>query len=162
MIRKLSFFLTCILLITSCGQAEREQAQQQRYEMELREQVADADVEIYPNPGCMCCAKWADHLEENGFTVRLGKGKSPGDVKTEYGIEPELHSCHTAIVGDYVIEGHVPAEAIKKLLAESPDAAGLAVPGMPMGSPGMEGAYSESYDVILFNEEGSRETFARY
>lgn len=161
MIRNLSFILL-LLVITACGQAEREQVQQQQYEMELRQQVAEADVEIYPNPGCMCCAKWADHLEDNGFTVRLATDRHPADVKEEYGIEPDLHSCHTAIIGDYVIEGHVPAEAIKKLLAETPEATGLAVPDMPMGSPGMEGAYSDPYDVILFDGEGNQTVYARY
>ncbi|MEX0995158.1 MAG: DUF411 domain-containing protein [Balneolaceae bacterium] len=162
MASKLTFFLSFLLLFIACEQGERKQAQQELYEMQLRQQVTEADVVMVPNPGCMCCARWASHLEENGFSVTLDKDKHPSEVKIEHGVEPELHSCHTALIKGYVIEGHVPAETIKKLLAEAPDATGLAVPGMPMGSPGMEGAYSETYKVILFDGDGNRTVFAQY
>ena len=83
-------------------------------------------------------------------------------VKINYGITPELRACHTAVVDGYVIEGHVPAETIRRLLAERPDVAGLAVPGMPMGSPGMEGARKDPYDVLAFDSAGNTSVYAKY
>lgn len=123
---------------------------------------SETEVVIYTNPGCMCCMKWASHLEKNGFNVVQKKDRTPDAVKTEYGVTDDLQSCHTALVEGYVIEGHVPAEQVKRLLSENPDATGLAVPGMPVGSPGMEGNYSESYEVFLFDDAGNRSVIARY
>ena len=119
-------------------------------------------VAVTKDPTCGCCEKWVAHLRENGFTVTVTEGPV-NPLKVRLGVPRDLASCHTAQVGGYVIEGHVPAGAIKRLLVEKPQGAGLAVPGMPTGSPGMEveGMEPDVYDVVLFGPSG-RGTFARY
>ena len=117
-------------------------------------------VTVYKSPTCGCCSAWVDHLRENGFAVEVHDTEDLVPVKRANGVRPELESCHTARVGDYVIEGHVPADLIAKLLTEHPDVAGLAVPGMPMGSPGMEGPTKEPYDVIAFRKDGGTSVYA--
>ena len=107
-------------------------------------------IKVAKDPNCGCCNGWVEHLRNNGFTATVADTKDMQAVKTRLGVPTELASCHTAEIAGYVIEGHVPAQAIKRLLAEKPDARGLAVPGMPIGSPGMEGGRPEVYEVILF------------
>jgi hypothetical protein len=121
-----------------------------------------AKVTMYSSEGCQCCVKWAGHLEENGFTVETIKVNNLLELKAENGVPGELASCHTAFVEGYIVEGHVPAEDVKRLLEEKPDAAGITVPGMPIGSPGMEGSYVQNYDVILFDRDGKKEVFASH
>lgn len=111
-------------------------------------------VTVHKTPWCGCCTGWAQHLKRNGFAVTIEESEDLAPVKRLLGVPAHLESCHTAVVEGYVIEGHVPAEAVLRLLAERPDLTGLAVPGMPMGSPGMEGATSEAYDVIGFGPAG--------
>ena len=103
-------------------------------------------------------------MEENGFAVQIEDVKDLNAVKEEHQVPMQLQSCHTAIVDGYVIEGHVPVSEINRLLAEKPEVAGLAVPGMPAGSPGMEvdGVADQPYDVIAFSKDGSTEVFASY
>jgi hypothetical protein len=120
------------------------------------------EVDVYRSPGCGC---WAKHLEKSGFKVRLHSlPQSRLDrIKSEAGVSEEHASCHTAKVGGYVIEGHVPAEDVKRLLEERPDAIGLAVPGMPIGSPGMEvGDARDPYEVLLIKRDGKTEVFAKH
>ena len=119
--------------------------------------VADAPtVTVYKSPTCGCCANWVTHMRQAGFTVEVEDTDRLPLVKAEAGVPLQLQSCHTAMIGDYVFEGHVPAEAIARFLAEAPDAKGLAVPGMPVGSPGMEqGDRVDPYDIVLFDENGS-------
>lgn len=117
---------------------------------------------VYHDPQCGCCGKWVEHMQANGFEVEAIPTGDMNRVKRELGVPQELPSCHTATVGDYVIEGHVPAEDVQRLLAEQPDARGLSVPGMPLGSPGMEVDHRRmAYDVILFGE-GETEVFNHY
>jgi hypothetical protein len=118
-------------------------------------------VTVYKDPNCGCCSKWVDHMKAEGFEVKTIDTPNVGEVKKEYGIGPELQSCHTALVGSYALEGHVPADVVKKLLAEKPTVAGLAVPGMPAGSPGMEGATRERYDVLTFDRAGKTSVYAQ-
>src|SRR5688572_17981188 len=120
-------------------------------------------VKVTKDPSCGCCTGWVAHLRAEGFTVHVNESARLPEVKRRLGIPAELESCHTAETSGYVLEGHVPAAAIRKLLAEKPRAKGLAVPGMPFGSPGMEveGATAEDYDVVLFGP-AMRKTFARY
>lgn len=106
------------------------------------------NITVYKSPTCGCCGKWVKHLQSNGFVVDAKNSNDLESIKREFGIVPQLQSCHTAKIGDYVVEGHVPASDIKKMLAEKPDIDGLVVPGMPMGSPGMEGAKKDDYDVL--------------
>jgi hypothetical protein len=120
-------------------------------------------IVVTKDPTCGCCAGWVDHLRQAGFSAEVIETSEINRVKVRLGVPQDLASCHTAEIGRYVIEGHVPADAIKRLLAEKPAAKGLAVAGMPMGSPGMEmeGMAPETYDVVLFGPSG-RKTFARY
>jgi hypothetical protein len=119
-------------------------------------------VAVTKDPTCGCCEKWVDHLRESGFEVTVTEGPV-NPLKVRLGVPRDLASCHTAQVGGYVVEGHVPAGAIKRLLVERPEGTGLAVPRMPVGSPGMEveGMEPDTYDVTLFGL-GVRTTFARY
>jgi hypothetical protein len=115
---------------------------------------------VTKDPNCSCCGGWVDHLKHAGFTVTVVTATNLKATKTRLGVPEDLASCHTAEIGAYVIEGHVPALAIRRLLDQKPQAIGLAVPGMPAGSPGM-GGEPEVYDVILF-ATGSRRSFGRY
>jgi len=127
-------------------------------------ELASADgevVKVYKDPNCGCCAKWVDHMRENGFTVETIDMPNLSMIKQKYGIGANLQSCHTSVIGDYTFEGHVPADVIRKMLDEKPDIAGLAVPGMPMGSPGMEGATRERYDVLTFDRAGRTSVYAQ-
>ncbi|TVP47802.1 MAG: DUF411 domain-containing protein [Gemmatimonadales bacterium] len=121
-------------------------------------------MRVYASPSCGCCSLWVDHLEENGFDVETVHREDMADVKRNFGVADRLVSCHTGIVNGYVVEGHVPASDIRRLLAESPDnVRGLAVPGMPVGSPGMEvGDRVDPYDVVAFAADGSTRVFASY
>lgn len=115
------------------------------------------------DPACGCCGGWVEHVKAAGFPIDEIESADLAPLKTKLGVPLELSSCHTAEIGGYVIEGHVPADAIKRLLAERPQAKGLAVGGMPAGSPGMEveGTPPETYDVVLFSADAQR-VFARY
>jgi hypothetical protein len=119
------------------------------------------EIAVFKDPDCGCCSGWVDHLRQNAFPVRVTETAKLQPIKARLGVPSDLASCHTAEVGGYVIEGHVPASAIERLLRERPAAIGLAVPGMPIGSPGMEGENAKPYEVILF-AKGRREVFARY
>lgn len=121
----------------------------------------DADVVVYKSPTCGCCSLWVDHMEAAGFTVSAENVLDMASVKHREGVPMDLSSCHTAIIGDYVFEGHIPARVIQDFLAEAPELAGLAVPGMPIGSPGMEGPNPMPYDVIAFDRQGNRGVFER-
>jgi hypothetical protein len=127
--------------------------------------AADGAVEVWKSATCKCCINWVKHLEANGFAVKVNAADPSmlDSIKRQSGIGEKLASCHTAKIGGYVIEGHVPAPDIERLVAEQPDALGLTVPGMPVGSPGMEqGAESEPYDVLLIKKDGTTEIFARH
>lgn len=120
-----------------------------------------AALDVYKDPNCGCCSGWIAHLRQHGFLARVTDTADLAAIKERLGVPDALMSCHTARLDNYVIEGHVPAHAIRRLLAEKPQALGLAVPGMPIGSPGMEGGAPEAYDVILFGKTGEQR-FGRY
>ncbi|MDR8391209.1 DUF411 domain-containing protein [Aliifodinibius sp. S!AR15-10] len=148
----LTKFLSIIVLatgITACSGSKSE---------------SGTEITMYKNPGCQCCAKWADYLEANGFEVTEEASPNMQAIKSQNNVPYDMGSCHTAVIGDYVVEGHVPVEDIKNLIEEQPDAKGLAVPGMPIGSPGMEmpGRPAEAYKVFLFQEDGSRQVYAQH
>ncbi|MFZ1539661.1 MAG: DUF411 domain-containing protein [Chromatiaceae bacterium] len=119
-------------------------------------------VTVYKSPTCGCCTQWISHLRKDGFDVDPVDVKDLSIVKSMSGIKPEQASCHTAQVDGYVIEGHVPADDIRRLLAERPDARGLTVPGMPMGSPGMDSPNPQHYQVLLIGKDGSTQVFAEH
>jgi len=119
-------------------------------------------IEVYKTASCGCCKEWVKHLEANGFKVNAHDVSNPSDYREKFGIPNALGSCHTATVGGYAVEGHVPASDIKRLLATRPQAKGLAVPAMPMGSPGMEGPRKDPYDVLLVQDGGKVTVYKRY
>jgi hypothetical protein len=122
-----------------------------------------ANMTVLKSPSCGCCAKWVEHARAHGFTVKVVEIDDVMAVKAKYGVPTKLASCHTSLVNGYVVEGHVPAADIKKLLAAKPKAKGIAVPGMPMGSPGMEhGDHKQAYQTILFTADGKTSIFARH
>jgi hypothetical protein len=118
-------------------------------------------ITVYKTPTCGCCTAWVHHLENYGFRVEAHDLKSLDQIKKKHGISRNLESCHTAEVDGYIVEGHVPADLIERMLRERPQIAGLAVPGMPMGSPGMEGPYRERYNVLAFDRGGKLEIYDR-
>lgn len=119
-------------------------------------------ITVYKSPSCGCCGDWAIHLEQHGFQVTPVNLADLSSVKTRLGVPQRLRSCHTAVIGDFVIEGHVPAEDIKTLVAQR-NGYGLAVPGMPVGSPGMEmGDRKEAFEVIAFDRDGGIKTVKEY
>ncbi|MEP1152367.1 MAG: DUF411 domain-containing protein [Balneola sp.] len=123
------------------------------------------EVVMYKNPGCQCCTKWAAFMNEDKFAVIETPIPNLMEVKREKGVPPRFESCHTAMVGEYFVEGHVPIEDVNRLLEEKPEGAiGLTVPGMPIGSPGMEvpGREADNYDVYLVKADGTTEVFASH
>lgn len=121
-------------------------------------------VEVFKTPTCGCCAKWVEHLRGSGFAMKVAD-LSQADltaVKAKHNVPRALHSCHTAIVGGYVVEGHIPAADIQRLLKERPAISGLAVPGMPTGSPGMEGPNPQPYEVLTFDKQGRTKVFSTH
>ncbi|WP_166256715.1 DUF411 domain-containing protein [Marinobacter salicampi] len=127
-------------------------------------QAEDPDtVTVYKSPTCGCCEDWVTHMEDNDFEVIVKDTQNLNPIKAEAGLTPALASCHTAFVDGYVIEGHVPASDVRRLLEQGVEARGLAVPGMPAGSPGMEmGDRQDDYQVLLFNDQGQTKVFATY
>ncbi|MFW2437857.1 MAG: DUF411 domain-containing protein [Arenicellales bacterium] len=124
--------------------------------------LAEEIITVYKSPTCGCCTKWVSHLEENGFKVKAIDTKDMYAVKKKAGLPFGLGSCHTATVEGYTIEGHVPASDVRRLLAERPAVKGLTVPGMPMGSPGMEGPRKDRYSVLTFDDSGKTTVFSTH
>jgi hypothetical protein len=117
---------------------------------------------VSKSPTCGCCAKWIEHARAHGFTVKVVEIDDIMAAKSKHNVPDKLASCHTSLVRGYVVEGHVPAADIKKLLAAKPKAIGIAVPGMPAGSPGMEAGFTQPYETLLFRADGSTSVFARH
>jgi hypothetical protein len=121
-------------------------------------------ITVYKSRTCGCCAEWVDHIRADGFAATVHDREDMEQLKDKLGVPKEVRSCHTAQIGRYLIEGHVPAADIRRLVAKQPKVAGLAVPGMPSGTPGMAppGAKIEGFDVVEFQSDGAIRTFARY
>ncbi len=119
-------------------------------------------ITVYKDPNCGCCKNWIEHLIKHGYRVEAKDTPDMAQIKNTLGVPSGLTSCHTAVVEGYLIEGHVPAADIDRLLATKPKVKGLAVPGMPMGSPGMEGAMKQQYQVIAFDRTGKTRIVASY
>ena len=122
---------------------------------------AATKILVYKSPTCGCCTGWVNHLKESGFEVTVRDVADVSPIKQRYGVPSAVASCHTGLVEGYAVEGHVPADVIQTLLKDRPKAVGLAVPGMPIGSPGMEGSPKQRYDVLLIAQNGSTSVFAR-
>lgn len=124
--------------------------------------LANSTVEVYKTATCGCCGKWVEHLRSNGFTVSEHNVADIEAVRIRTGAPASLASCHIALVDGYVVQGHVPAADLRRLVTERPKALGLAVPGMPPGSPGMESNYAAAYDVLLFQSDGTSRVYHAY
>ena len=124
---------------------------------------AASRVQVYKNPSCGCCAAWVEHLQAAGFSVDVTEMEDTAPIRKRYGMPERLAGCHTGVIDGYVLEGHVPAADVKRLLAAKPQAIGLVVPGMPVGSPGMEyGDRKEPYKVLVVDRKGRDSVFASY
>jgi hypothetical protein len=148
----LNIFLAIVLLVFNTGiKAETLSADK------------PVDIVVYRSPTCECCGKWLEHMKKNNFNIKDIVTDDVQAIKKKYGVPEEMASCHTAIVDGYVIEGHVPADDIMKLLKTKPKIVGIAVPGMPSGTPGMEmGDRKDSYNVMSFDKENHYEIFNSY
>ena len=120
------------------------------------------EMTVYKTKTCGCCGKWVEHMRTAGFKVTVNDVPSTAEYRQKAGVPDRLQSCHTALVGGYAIEGHIPAADILRLLKEKPQVKGIAVPGMPMGSPGMEGPRSDPYDVWAFQADGTATPFQHH
>ncbi len=159
--------LVAVLALSACSGADAAPGSDSEAasaaDASSRAMSAGADlptVLVYKTPTCGCCNGWVEHLEEAGFTVDARNVRDLMTIKVDGGVPTSASSCHTAIVDGYIVEGHVPADQVKRLLAERPAVAGIAVPGMPIGSPGMEGRNAQPYQVLSFAHDGSMEVFA--
>jgi hypothetical protein len=148
----LNIFLAIALLVFNAG-----------IKAETTKTGKPVDIVVYRSPTCDCCGKWLEHLKKNNFNVKDIVTDDVQAIKDKYGVPEEMASCHTAIVDGYVIEGHVPVNDIMKLLKTKPKIVGIAVPGMPSGTPGMEmGDRKDSYNVMSFDKENHYEIFNSY
>lgn len=154
-------FTLVTLPLLSCGQQEQQEKIQVEQAAAQQAEAAETEITVYKRPNCMCCTKWAEYLEENGFSVTQTPSDTLQAVKDHYGVPEERESCHTALVEGYVVEGHVPVESINKMLEERPDARGIAVPDMPTGTPGM-GNDGSPYEVYIFDAAGNDSVYAEY
>jgi hypothetical protein len=126
-------------------------------------QAPKPQMTVYKSPTCGCCSKWVEHMQANGFEVKAVNVDDLDKVKRDHGVPASTQSCHTGLVNGYVVEGHVPADAVLKMLKEKPAIAGIAVPGMPMGSPGMEvpGGAKDPYNVVSFDKSGKTAVYQK-
>lgn len=148
--KRVKMLLSAVLLASSIG-VQAEQA------------TADKEITVYRSPTCSCCGKWIEHVKQSHFVIKDIISDDMQAIKQKYGVPAKLASCHTAIVDGYVVEGHVPAADIEKLLETKPDVVGISAPGMPMGSPGMEmGARADDFDVMSFDKAGNVQVFAEH
>lgn len=126
-------------------------------------EAAGSKLSVYKTRTCGCCSKWVEHMRANGFDVNVTDVPSTAEYRRKYGVPDKLQSCHTAVVNGYALEGHVPAADVHRLLKSGVKAKGIAVPGMPLGSPGMEqGSRRQAYSVILFDASGGTSEFQKY
>jgi hypothetical protein len=151
--KSIKLLMVCVLLSLSFGIKAEDQAKT----------VEPIVIEVYRSPSCGCCSKWLVHLKENQFDVIDHVTDDVQAIKDKYGVPENMASCHTALVNGYVVEGHVPASDIKKLLKLKPAVIGISVPGMPSGTPGMEmGGRKDAYQVVSFDKEKKYQVFSSY
>jgi len=151
-------FFTALLFCIAPALAEKAD-----WSITKESHAKDKDIEVYYSKSCGCCKKWMSHLKTQGFTVKPKPIAYIQDFKKKHGIAGEYSSCHTAFIGGYIIEGHVPADDIKRLLKDKPDIKGLSVPAMPVGTPGMEhGDRKDPFYVITLPHKGEPEIFHSY
>lgn len=151
----LSVLVVTALFLAACGGGQQGTGGQQE---------AAPRMVVYKSPTCGCCGQWVAYMRAQGFVVETKDVNDLASVKESLGIPKSVWACHTAVVDGYVVEGHVPAEQVQRLLKERPDVAGIAVPGMPVGAPGMEvpGRPAEPFQVVAFDKSGEVEVIATY
>lgn len=156
--------LSALFVVACDASTDAEQSEVKVPVAESNQTQQTRQVVMYKAPNCECCTGWADHLRQAGFNVVEKKRDDMSAIKSEYGVSDKLASCHTAIIDGYVIEGHVPAADVERLLSERPNVVGLTAPGMPMKSPGMQavGKAPKSYDVLAFSKDGTHTIFSHY
>lgn len=160
--------LTAVTLLAACGNADAAPGQSGTEALSSPASgvtsAVDAEalptVVVYKTETCGCCNGWVEHLRAAGFTVDARNVRDLMSVKLDAGVPGPMVTCHTALVDGYVVEGHVPIEQMNRMLAERPDIAGIGVPGMPVGSPGMEGPNAQPYEVLAFDHDGSMSVYA--
>jgi hypothetical protein len=133
------------------------------WDQETETYTGNMEMTVYLSPNCSCCGSWMAHAQKHGFHITEIKTDDMDSIKREYHIPPELASCHTAMIDGYVMEGHIPAGDIKEFLSQKPDVKGLTVPGMPLGTPGMETRnIKQPFDILTLNDDGEVEVFKHY
>ncbi len=157
-------FITAILLAVAFAAASLPASAAEPAKVSQVARKSLLPVDVYRSPSCGCCLNWVAHLRESGFTVHVHERDDMQAIKQRLGVPDSAQSCHTAQVGSYFVEGHVPAADIKRLLADKPAARGIAVPGMPLGSPGMEvpNGTVQPYDVQLIGRNGKSQVYSRH
>ena len=160
---RLTALLALPLFMTACREPDtRVATATTAAESAAAADAAPADtIVVYKSPSCGCCNAWVDHVEENGFAVVEHNTDDLIPIKQRHGVPAGHTSCHTGTVRGYTIEGHVPADLIRRMIDEKAAFRGLAVPGMPMGSPGMEGLIKQKYDVLSFDDQGRTSVYAK-
>lgn len=155
-----TFVFALVLSLGGCGQAARDASIIASASAASAQQ---SQMTVYKSATCGCCKVWVEHMSKHGFSAKVNDIDDLGAIKQRVGVPYGMGSCHTAEVGGYFVEGHVPAEQVLRLLKEKPDAKGLTVPGMPIGSPGMEqGDAQQPYEVHLVHQDGTTSVYARY
>jgi hypothetical protein len=164
-IKRLAVLAALPLLAAACARdtGERGTAQSATPPPSAAAMAASANdtVVVYKTPTCGCCDDWIDHVKAHGFPVVAHNLDRLDQVRQQLGVPPGMISCHTATVRGYTIEGHVPADLIRRMIDERSPYRGLTVPGMPVGSPGMEGPFKQDYDVLIFDDRGYTQVYAR-
>jgi len=157
-IKRLLIGVLAVLLLSACSLAAPAPAR------EAQVAAVPRTMTVYKSPSCGCCSLWIDYLEERGYTITIEDYVNMTPIKADYNVPLPLQSCHTAIIEGYVIEGHVPLQDIERLLTERPAVLGLAVPGMPVGAPGMEvaGTPPDAFDVIAFDAAGNMQVYTSH
>jgi len=152
------------LLLAACDAPLTSTIQTKEAVAQEIQALQEKEIVMYKSPRCECCDGWADHLRNAGFTVKVYQRDDMDAIKSANGVPKKLSSCHTALIDGYVIEGHVPAADVQRLLQERPDIVGLTAPGMPMKSPGMQtiGEEPKGYDVLAFDQDGNAQIFSHY
>jgi hypothetical protein len=156
--RTRTFLLVIVLAAAGCS---RQPNPDTRVALGADAVAAGDTVVVYKSPTCGCCNAWVDHMREHGFTVVTHDTNDLEPIKRQLGVPAGRVSCHTATVRGYTLEGHVPADLVRRLIDEQSRFAGLAVPGMPIGSPGMEGIVKQEYDILAFDRDGGVQVYAR-
>lgn len=160
---RLTGYLSLVLMLAGIFLTVSSRAGEDHRAAGAKTHHGDRQITVYHDPSCGCCSKWIDHLEQNRFHVTDRPVSDLVSIKRNYGVPRHMASCHTAVIDGYIIEGHVPADDIERLLRERPDSAGLAVPGMPVGTPGMEmGQRRDAFAVYEFESGGEARVYHSY